>query len=545
MRTIIDFKLNLKMLLKIIFSILVALSLFIAGIIYEIAQPSSYTMVKEVADLKKFMKSAKSLFKNSDNKFPPNEKQFSVDDSFKIIRTHANIIEFRKIPLSSPGGRNSLCTISDEILLLNSKLILSLFSKNGVLLSKIDLAQHFSLYTKNKSPENFAVTDILCVANKDNLSILVATSFKLFGDKDKYGLAVHELILTNKLEILKIITRFQNNSLRAVNGAGRLARCKTRDTFLISVNSIDGEEDTMIPNLRPDKYDAQDDSKLEGKILQIDLAGNSVVYSRGHRNPQGLFWGHDNKIYETEHGPRGGDELNIIQQNANYGWPLTSSGLGYKDYTSIYGELGRDSNSFQLPLAAWNPSIGISHGVEVDLNSWSEWKNDLLIGSLKNRSLYRVRLAPDRSRVIFIESIWIGERIRSIALLKDSIALSTDSDNLILLKKASTLDSNFFDIRSPKLAQCQACHHFGNTEQTSVAPSFTKVLSRPIASDLGFTYSEALKNYKGIWTEEKFVKFLLDPQAVVPGTTMKFKVGSPNEALAIYRELTKENQGVH
>ena len=75
-----------------------------------------------------------------------------------------------------------------------------------------------------------------------------------------------------------------------------------------------------------------------GKILKINLTNkNNEIFSSGHRNPQGLFISKDNNIFSSEHGPAGGDEVNLIYQNKNYGWPLNTFGVGYKSKKQ-YGE---------------------------------------------------------------------------------------------------------------------------------------------------------------------------------------------------------------
>ena len=85
----------------------------------------------------------------------------------------------------------------------------------------------------------------------------------------------------------------------------------------------------------------QDNKSSFGKIIQISNDGNSSIFSKGHRNPQGLFI-YDNKyILSSEHGPRGGDELNLIKKNNNYGWPCETAGSLYSyENTGIKKKFG-------------------------------------------------------------------------------------------------------------------------------------------------------------------------------------------------------------
>ena len=77
--------------------------------------------------------------------------------------------------------------------------------------------------------------------------------------------------------------------------------------------------------------EVQDDNSLLGKILLINKNGNlKKIFSKGHRNPQGLNLFKKKIIFQTEHGPQGGDEINIVEEDSNYGWPIASYGSHYK-----------------------------------------------------------------------------------------------------------------------------------------------------------------------------------------------------------------------
>ncbi|KPL58184.1 PQQ-dependent sugar dehydrogenase [Rossellomorea vietnamensis] len=122
---------------------------------------------------------------------------------------------------------------------------------------------------------------------------------------------------------------------------------------------------------------AQDLSFLGGKILRLDLYGgtpsdnpfkDSPVYSYGHRNPQGLAWNQDGELYETEHGPNGFDEVNLIQAGNNYGWPKITGDEKGESLISPLAHSGEPS---------WAPS-----GADF-------WKGDLVFASLAGQSVKR------------------------------------------------------------------------------------------------------------------------------------------------------------
>ncbi len=107
------------------------------------------------------------------------------------------------------------------------------------------------------------------------------------------------------------------------------------------------------------------------------------IYSYGHRNPQGLAYNaQTNQLWEHEHGPRGGDEINIIEPGTNYGWPVISYGLNY-DGTTFTNITAKDGMS--QPLHYWTPSIAPCGMDFVTSDKYPGWKNQLLVGSLRFR----------------------------------------------------------------------------------------------------------------------------------------------------------------
>jgi aldose sugar dehydrogenase len=271
-----------------------------------------------------------------------------------------------------------------------------------------------------------------------------------------------------------------------------------------------------------DNAGAQDPASPFGKIMEINVkTGKANIRSRGHRNPQGLMVTEAGQVYSTEHGPAGGDELNIITEGSNYGWPVVSLGVDYGAYN--WGDehpAGRHAG-YQLPLFAWVPSIAVSNLIQVrGFND--RWDGDLLVASLKAQSLFRLRL--DNGRVLYSEPIWLGQRIRDIAqLVNGTIVVWTDSAELLFISvDKEKLDANErfpSTIGDTVVANCMFCHHFGPTNAFDTAPSLTVVLNRKIASD-SFRYSAALRSREGSWTEETLRTFLTNPEKFASGTSM-------------------------
>jgi glucose/arabinose dehydrogenase len=132
---------------------------------------------------------------------------------------------------------------------------------------------------------------------------------------------------------------------------------------------------------------SQDRSSLNGKFLSLSASaargrgGRPRIVSRGHRNPQGFDWHpRTRRLYSTEHGPTGNDELNLIAQGANYGWPVVS---------------GRAHGRFRAPLALYDPAIAPSGGTFLDLPG-SSWSGDFVFAALRGQQLRRVRFSGSR-----------------------------------------------------------------------------------------------------------------------------------------------------
>lgn len=199
---------------------------------------------------------------------------------------------------------------------------------------------------------------------------------------------------------------------------------------------------------RGDRDLAQKPGSYAGKVIRIDRYGRvpsdnpfadgtetlPTVFSLGHRNPQGLaIHPQTGDIWAHEHGPRGGDEVNILHAGANYGWPLASHGAEY-----ISGRPVSDDRSLPGmvdPVHVWIPSIAPSGMAFYTGDVFEAWQGDLFVGALAGQSL--VRLEIENSRVVGEERLLEGEygRIRDVRQGPDgSIYLLIDDDDGSILR---------------------------------------------------------------------------------------------------------------
>jgi len=179
---------------------------------------------------------------------------------------------------------------------------------------------------------------------------------------------------------------------------------------------------------------AQDISYLGGKMLRMNPDGSvpednpfpgSYVWSFGHRNAQGLTFGPGDKIYTSEHGPAMDDEINLIKKGANYGWPDVE---GACDLPAE--EAYCTAHSVHEPLFTWSPTIAVAGMEYYDHTAIPEWRNSLLLGTLKAQSLRVLNLSGNGDKItdqeIYFQQ-YLG-RIRDIAVAPDGVIYLSTSN---------------------------------------------------------------------------------------------------------------------
>jgi glucose/arabinose dehydrogenase len=164
-----------------------------------------------------------------------------------------------------------------------------------------------------------------------------------------------------------------------------------------------------------------------GNPHAADPKAQGAIWSRGHRNPQGLAYDPVRRlVFQHEHGPRGGDEVNVIERGANYGWPVATQGMDYSGATiSPY----KSYPGMKDGLLVWTPSIAPSGLAVYRGPMFPEWQGDLLVGALVDREVRRVRLSPE-GKVLGQEPLFrhVGERIRDVRVAPDGAVWFTTDD---------------------------------------------------------------------------------------------------------------------
>ena len=354
-------------------------------------------------------RSYSNLFNDYNTKFLPDTQYIPIN------------FERKKLESKNKDGRYTfyLETYNDRLIII---------SKNGDFYES-DLEQ---LLAKDKKIKNIKLkTNNLYNRILDTLII----KDKIFISKvSKYpnckNLEIHSAKLSDVLNF-EIFKKF-DECITTAAGAGRMQQYKfnNKEGIIISTNDSDND----IPGIK-----AQDDNSIFGKIVFIDdNSKQHEIISKGHRNAQGLFV-KDNIILSTEHGPKGGDEINKIIFKKNYGWPIASYGEPYKSKKLKYLK-NHIENGYEEPIHVFLPSIGISELIILPNSFDKKWNNNALVTSLNGRSIYRVKFQDESfNKVLYTEKIYIGERIRDIKYVEKFktilIALERTGDVGILRKE--------------------------------------------------------------------------------------------------------------
>ncbi len=291
------------------------------------------------------------------------------------------------------------------------------------------------------------------------------------------------------------------------------------DTLLVTVgdHSLDGfYAKANVP---------QDPASHYGKTVRIDLTGGtSQVHSLGHRNPQGLHRMPDGRIWLTEQGPAGGDELNLVLAGANYGWPNVTYGVAYDKHTWPLSALQGRHVGYVEPWFAWVPSIAVTSIIGVRGDLFPLWKGDLIVSSLKG-NIIRLRLGDHGVR--FAEPLYDTQtRIRDMIEAPDGrLVLLSDEGSVSFIERVEVEGEDPGEAAVPHDGEvlyrmCQDCHSIGSGSDHRSGPDLRGIVGRDVASAPRFEYSPALRSLSGDWTEERLHQFLANPEAYAPGTTM-------------------------
>ena len=202
-----------------------------------------------------------------------------------------------------------------------------------------------------------------------------------------------------RIEGFRVIWRQQPKVGSSIHFAHRIAFARDGTIFLSSGERGEGDP-------------AQDRGSDLGKIIHLTAEGQPIggrFYTLGHRNNLGLAFAPDGRLWALEMGPRGGDELNLVERGKNYGWPEVSYGSQYSGMPIPDDHRRR---GFEEPKLWWNPSISPAGLIIYSGDLFPEWKGDALFGALSGQSFLRADLSGANARKA---DQWdMGARIRDV-----------------------------------------------------------------------------------------------------------------------------------
>ena len=272
----------------------------------------------------------------------------------------------------------------------------------------------------------FAITDIAVLSKSSTSANLLISypSYRKNGNCVVVKLDAYKLTLGSKPSITKGKNWFTSKPCVPISAvqhaAGRLAVIDEKTTYL------------TVGDLGFSKIGSKSARGDLGGVFKIGASKVEKI-STGHRNQQGIeLIGND--LYISEHGPRGGDELNLIKKGADYGWPTVTYGQAYSSGDYVRPTRSGTHDGFQLPLYNWVPSVAPTELVALPAaGKWGSWSSQLVMGTLKEQALIFIQLSS-KDKVGQVVSVDVSDRIRDLELLPDGrLVATTDSGNLLLI----------------------------------------------------------------------------------------------------------------
>jgi len=243
----------------------------------------------------------------------------------------------------------------------------------------------------------------------------------------------------NNLVDTEILYKAEQNTTKGQHFGGRIV---FKDNYLYFSVGDRGNRDENPQDITKDCgkiYRLHDDGRVpkDNPFVNTENA-KTAIWSYGHRNPQGMkinpFTG---DIWTHEHGPRGGDEVNIIKKAANYGWPVITYGINYSG-TTITDKTEKEG--MEQPLHYWDPSIAPSGMAFISSDKYADWKGSLLVGSLKFQYLDLCQLKD--GKITKEERLLDGVgRVRSVEQGPDGY-IYVGIENLGIIKLVRGKDEN-------------------------------------------------------------------------------------------------------
>jgi hypothetical protein len=283
--------------------------------------------------------------------------------------------------------------------------------------------------TRRMIDSRFAINDIAVLSESASSARLLISYPRLNASRSCVEIAVDELALDRNRERARFVAQwFVSKPCVPVSAvqhtAGRFEVIDKNSVYL-TVGDLG--------------FTRIGDRKKRGDLGSVFklTARTAEKISQGHRNPQGIVLYNNDTLMVSEHGPRGGDELNIVKKGNDYGWPFVTYGQPYGAGDYVKPTKTGTHEGFVKPITYWVPSIAPTELVQLPNQGWGDWNSALVLGTLREQVLVFIAL-NQKLEVTSTQQIDVGQRVRDLDVLSNgSLIMSTDAGNLITASKKS------------------------------------------------------------------------------------------------------------
>ncbi len=276
---------------------------------------------------------------------------------------------------------------------------------------------------RREDDSRFAINDIAVLSESATSARLLISYPRLGASGSCVEIAIDELDYDRKRQRIKFVSNWFITKpcvpISAVQQtAGRFA--------VIDENSVY----VTIGDLGYSEIDNRSKRGDLGSIFKLS-AKSAERISQGHRNPQGIVLFDKKTLMAAEHGPRGGDEINVIEVGGDYGWPFVSYGQPYGSGDYVRPGTSGSHAGYIQPIKYWVPSIAPTELVQLPIQGWGNWGRSLVLGTLKAEVLVFLKI-NENFEVGQSVQVAMGDRIRDLELLSNGALLATtDAGKLI------------------------------------------------------------------------------------------------------------------
>ena len=255
----------------------------------------------------------------------------------------------------------------------------------------------------------FAINDI-AILSEDTTSAKLLISYPRLGvDRSCVQVVIDELAYDRKRQRISLVSNWFVSQpcvpISAVQHTAGRFEVVNKNTVYVTIGDLG--------------YSAIDDRNKRGDLGSIFrlTAKSAAKVSQGHRNPQGIVMYDKVHLLAAEHGPRGGDELNLIKRGNDYGWPFVTYGQPYGDGEYIRPSKTATHEGYPEPLTYWVPSIAPTELVQLPNQGWGNWNRAVVLGTLREEVLVFIKLNQSLQVVERIQ-VKVGHRVRDLEMLR-------------------------------------------------------------------------------------------------------------------------------